>query len=43
MRKFLGYSPPFSTFLIEMLNTGRIGWIEKFDMDGAAHGRAGSG
>lgn len=35
MRKFIGYSPPFSTFLIEIFNTGRKLIIERNKMVGA--------
>ena len=43
MKRFLGHSPPFSAFLIETLNTGRILVIEEHNMDGADKGRADSG
>ena len=43
MKRLLGYSPPFSSFLIETLNTGRILTIEKNNMDGADKERADSG
>ena len=43
MRKFLGYSPPFSNFLIEIFNTGRTVIIEKKGQDGASGKRADSG
>jgi hypothetical protein len=42
MRKFIGYSPPFSAFLIEIFNTGRILVIEKYNMVGADKERADS-
>jgi len=32
MRKFIGYSPPFSIFLIEIFNTGRKLIIERNKM-----------
>ena len=43
MRKFLGYSPPFNTFLIEMLNIGRNMILEKRKTTGASRERAESG
>lgn len=43
MKKFFGYSPPFSTFLIENVNTGRILVIEKCNMGGANEKRTDSG
>ena len=43
MKKFYGYSPPFSSFLIEILNTGRMLVIERSNMDGANKERADSG
>ena len=43
MRKFLGYSPPFKYFLIEILNTGRTVIIEKKGQGGANRKRADSG
>ena len=43
MKKFFGHSPPFSAFLIETLNAGRILTIEKCNLDGANKKRADSG
>ena len=43
MKKLYGYSPPFSRFLIEILNTGRVMIIENYNMDGADKERADSG
>ena len=42
MRKFIGHSPPFSAFLIEIFDTGRILVIEKCNMVGANEERADS-
>jgi len=38
----LGVSPPFSAFLIDTLNTGRVLVIEKQNTSGATYERAGS-
>jgi len=43
MKKLYGYSPPFNTFLIENLNTGRMLMIERNNMVGAGKARADSG
>ena len=43
MRKFLGYSPPFHSFLIEMLNTGRVMIIENSYMVSAVKEYSDSG
>ena len=35
MKEFYGHSPPFNTFLIENLNTGRMLMFERNNMVGA--------
>ena len=35
MKKFFGNSPPFSAFLVETNNTGRVMIIENSNMGGA--------
>ena len=43
MKKYLRYSPPFSNFLVEAVNTGRMLVFEKLNMDGADEECADSG
>ena len=43
MKKYYGYSPPFSAFLIESFNTGRMLIVERNNMVGATKERTDSG